>query len=106
MHEIYYLPGTGRIVTTSDVYFQELLFPCRPRGQQTDDSAPDPPSRAPPDVAQPPGVPPAAPAPVPDTDSDALSDADTVEDVGEALRTSRRTGSKGWAKRAQLTPPP
>ena len=93
-----YIPGTGRIVTTSD--FQESLFPCRPRGQQTDDSAPDPPSRAPPDVSQPPGVPPVAPAPVPDTDSDALSDADTVEDVGEALRASRRTGSKGWAKRA------
>ena len=97
-----YIPGTGRIVTTSDVYFQESLFPCRPRGQQTDDSAPDTPSHAAPDTAQPPGVPPAAPAhpaPAPETDSDTLSDADTVEDEGEALRASR-TGSKGWAKRA------
>ena len=33
-------------------------------------------------------------------DSDALSDADTLEDEGEALRASGRTGSRGWAKRA------
>ena len=97
-----YVPGTGRIVTTSDVYFQESLFPCRPRGQQTDDSAPNMPSHAAPDSAQPPGVPPAAPVPAPATepDSDALSDADTIEDEGEALRASGRTGGRGWAKRA------
>ena len=97
-----YVPGTGRIVTTSDVYFQESLFPCRPHGQQTDNSAPDMPSHAAPDAAQPPGVPPAVPAvPTADSDalSDALSDADTIEDQGEALRACR-TGSRGWATRA------
>ena len=89
------------MVTTSDVYFQESLFPSRPRGQQTDDSAPEPPTRPTPDVAQPPGVPPAGAVPSPATDSDALSDADTVEEEeGEARRASRRTGSVGWARRA------
>ena len=97
-----YVPGTGRIVTTSDVYFQESLFPCRPRGQQMDDSAPDMPSHVAPDSAQPPGVPPATPIPAPATepDSDALSEADTLENEGEALRASGRTGGRGWAKRA------
>ena len=100
-----HVPGTGRIVTTSDVYFQESLFPCRPRGQQTDESAPGPPTHAPPDTSQPPGIPPVTAAPVPGpapdaADSDALSDADTIEDEGEARRASRRIGSTGWARRA------
>ena len=94
------MPGTGRVVTTSDVYFQESLFPSRPRGQQADDSAPEPPTRPASDVSQPPGVPPVGAAPSPATDSDALSEAETVEDEGEALRASRRTGSTGWARRA------
>ena len=60
------------------------------------------PSHVAPDVAhEPPGVPPTAPgAPETGDDSDALSDADTVEDESAALRTSRPSGSRGWAKRA------
>ena len=97
-----YVPGTGRIVTTSDVYFQESLFPCRPRGQQTDDSAPDMPSHAAPDAAQPPGVPPAVPAAPPPTATPQRRPQRRRHHRGSRARrcARRRTGSKGWAKRA------
>ena len=39
-----YVPTAGRVVTTSEVYFQESLFPCRPRGEQLDETAPDSPT--------------------------------------------------------------
>mmetsp|Transcript_32844 Transcript_32844/g.79785 ORF Transcript_32844/g.79785 Transcript_32844/m.79785 type:complete len:1719 (+) Transcript_32844:1464-6620(+) len=42
-----YVPSTGRVVHTSDVYFLESYFPCRPRGSQLDDSAPPIPVPAP-----------------------------------------------------------
>ena len=51
-----YVPSTGRIVTTSDAYFMEGTFPCRPRAEQRDE-LPEMPTSPPPPDGQPPGVP-------------------------------------------------
>ena len=52
-----YIPSTGGIVTTSEVYFWEHHFPCRPCGERFDESAGTLPTPANADPAQPPGVP-------------------------------------------------
>lgn len=34
-----WIPSTGRVVLTSDVYFMESNYPCRPRGMRVDEDA-------------------------------------------------------------------
>ena len=52
------IPGRSNLVTTSEVYYQESCFPCRPKGQQHDDSIPEIALPAPVESEpQPPGVP-------------------------------------------------
>ena len=50
------VPSVGRIVTTSDAYFMEGTFPCRPRGERKDELH-DAPTSPPRGDDQPPGVP-------------------------------------------------
>ena len=57
-----WLPNEGKVVTTSDVWFDETLMPWRPRGDQRVGM---PPPTAAEDDGQPPGLPRAAPADVP-----------------------------------------
>ena len=55
-----YVPSLKRIVTTGEVYFQEMYFPARPKGEREDDSAPVPPTTTASgddNDPQPPGVP-------------------------------------------------
>ena len=59
------VPATGRIVNTSDAYFEEAHFPFRPKGERHDDHLPPPPTSPPPDVDQPPGLPPSSAPPQP-----------------------------------------
>ena len=64
-----WVPSTGRVHFSSDIYFTERFFPHRPAGDQQ--VSPDLPAAAAVDASQPPGipiaVPPDAPAPPPDT---------------------------------------
>ena len=57
-----WVPGIGRVVSSSEVYFTERFFPLRPAGEQF--IGPDLPSGVPP-RSQPPGVPPPPGAPAP-----------------------------------------
>ena len=52
-----YIPDTGRVLLTSEVYFWENFFPLRPRSERFDEEAPGAPVAAHDDGAQPPGVP-------------------------------------------------
>ena len=97
-----YVPTTGRIVVTSDAYFMEGTFPCRPRGEQRDE-LPEMPTSPPPPDGQPPGVPNAFATPEPDarsltvppssaqvTDSDPAPDTEdpSLASLGDAGRAA------------------
>ena len=78
-----YVPSTGRIVTTSDAYFMEGTFPCRPRAEQRYE-LPEMPTSPPPPDGQPPGVPDvAAAAAGPDANSPAAPPSSAPATAGD-----------------------
>ena len=85
-----YIPETGRVLLTSEVYFWENYFPLRPRSERFDEEAPGAPVAAHDDGAQPPGVPtPAGSAPDTPASANSLS-ALAPESFPASSNTSRR----------------
>ena len=84
------VPSTGRIVTTSDAYFEEGYYPFRPKGERQDELQVTPPPTSPVlDESQPPGTPQAVAAPV--TPVPAASAPGFVGSLGQAFGVAAGT---------------